>query len=367
MRIRESRQPAREKISRNIRGSSPGALDFLWLEITAQCNLSCIHCYADASPARRLHGNLGFADWRDALRQAAELGCRRVQFIGGEPTLHPSLAKLIECARADGFTTVEVFTNGTVFTETLKESFLRHRTRLAFSVYSARAEIHDAVTQEKGSFSRTMTSIQWAVRSGLPVRVAAVQMKANAGDLGQTRNMLEGMGVSSISSGPVREVGRGLRRKKVGSRFDALCGRCWQKKLCLTPSGEIFPCVFSRFYPVGILAQGLEKVLNSPTLSAFREKLLSGRVQQPDNAQTKGCVCEPDLEPVPCDPDLEPLPCEPDLEPLPCDPDLEPLPCDPDLEPLPCEPDLEPVPCNPDLEPVPCDPDLEPVPCDPDL
>jgi len=75
----------------------------------------------------------------------------------------------------------------------------------------------------------------------------------------------------------------------------------------------------------------LEKVLNSPTLSAFREKLLSGRVQQPDNAQTKGCVCEPDLEPLPCEPDLEPLPCDPDLEPVPCDPDLEPVPCDPDL------------------------------------
>ncbi len=322
MRMRENRQSAREKTPRDIRGSSPGELDFLWMEITAQCNLSCIHCYADSSPARRLHGTLGFDDWREALRQAAELGCRRVQFIGGEPTLHPDLAKLIECARADGFTTVEVFTNGTIFTETVRESFLRHRTRLAFSVYSARAEIHDAVTQKKGSFARTMTSIHWAVRSGLPVRVAAVQMEANAGDLGQTRNMLEKMGVSSISSGPLREVGRGLHGKKVESRFDELCGRCWQKKLCLTPSGEIFPCVFSRFHPVGNLNQGLGNVLNSAKLDAFREELLSRRAKQPRNAHPKGCVCDPDLEPLPCDPDLEPLPCDPDLEPLPCDPDL---------------------------------------------
>ena len=348
MQMHENGQPARQKTSRNVQGEAPvGELDFLWMEITTQCNLSCIHCYADASPTRRLHENLGLDDWRNALRQAADLGCRKVQFIGGEPTLHPSLPKLMESARGLGFTTVEVFTNGTMFTKTLQDSFLRHQTNLAFSVYSARAEIHDAVTQEKGSFSRTMTSIQWAVGCGLPVRVAMVQMEANAGDLEQTRNMLGELGVSSVSSGPLRQVGRGLRRGKSTSRFDALCGRCWQKKLCLTPSGEIFPCVFSRFYPVGNLDQGLESVLHGSNLGAFREALLSRRSTQQRNDQVTRCVCDPDLEPVPCDPDLEPVPCDPDLEPVPCDPDLEPVPCDPDLEPVPCDPDLEPVPCDP--------------------
>ena len=73
------------------------------------------------SPSRMLYESLRLEDWLDALRQAADLGCRKVQFIGGEPTLHPNLTKLIVSARELGFTTVEVFTNGDPFYRDLEE------------------------------------------------------------------------------------------------------------------------------------------------------------------------------------------------------------------------------------------------------
>lgn len=367
MNLHDNKQALRHETSQNTGKSHTGELDFLWLEITAQCNLSCVHCYADSGPSRALHGNLGLEDWLDALRQAADLGCKKVQFIGGEPTLHPGLTTLIASARGLGFTTIEVFTNGTLFTEALKNSFLRHHIHLAFSVYSAQADVHDAITRKKGSFAKTMTSLQWAIGCGLPVRVAAVQMETNAGDLDQTRRMLTEMGVASISSGHLREIGRGARGKESEPCFDELCGRCWQQKLCLTANGEIYPCVFARFSPIGSLSQGLGYVLDGPERSAFRAALLAAQSQQRGNAHARTCACEPDLPPVPCDPDLGPVPCDPDLVPVPCDPDLVPVPCDPDLVPVPCDPDLVPVPCDPDLVPVPCDPDLVPVPCEPAL
>ena len=358
MNLHENKQAVRQETSQATSEPHIRELDFLWLEITAQCNLSCVHCYADSGPSRPLHGSLGLDDWRDALRQAADLDCKKVQFIGGEPTLHPGLATLIDFARGLDFTTIEVFTNGTLFTEALKDSFLRNRIHLAFSVYSAQADIHDAVTRKKGSLAKTMTSLQWAISCGLPVRVAAVQMETNAGDLGQTRKMLTEMGVASISSGYLRRIGRGAREKKSEPCFDELCGRCWQQKLCLTANGEIYPCVFARFYPLGNLSQGLRYALESPERRAFRTALLATQPQQRDNAHARSCACEPDFPPVPCDPDLGPVPCNPDLVPAPCDPDLVPVPCDPDLVPVPCDPDLVPVPCDPDLEPVPCEPAL---------
>jgi MoaA/NifB/PqqE/SkfB family radical SAM enzyme len=368
MNLHDNGQASRQETSRDTSGSHAGELDFLWLEITAQCNLSCVHCYADSGPARALHGRLGLADWLAALGQAADLGCKKVQFIGGEPTLHPDLPTLIESARGLGFSTIEVFTNGTLFTEDLKNSFLRHHIHLAFSVYSAQEDVHEAITREKGSFAKTMASLQWAIGGGLPVRVAVVQMEANAGEnIEQTRKMLGEMGVASISSGHLRGIGRGARGKKSEPCFDELCGRCWQQKLCLTANGEIYPCVFARFYPIGNLGQGLGYVLDSPERSAFRTALLAAQSQQRGNAHARSCACEPDFPPVPCDPDLGPVPCDPDLVPVPCDPDLVPVPCDPDLVPVPCDPDLVPVPCDPDLVPVPCDPDLVPVPCEPAL
>src|SRR2546430_1591085 len=81
-------------------------LDFLWLEVTGKCNLRCVHCYADSGPQRHLHEHMSQEDWQDALDQAATLGCRAVQFIGGEPTMYPALPALIRRARELGFDTV---------------------------------------------------------------------------------------------------------------------------------------------------------------------------------------------------------------------------------------------------------------------
>jgi MoaA/NifB/PqqE/SkfB family radical SAM enzyme len=73
-------------------------LSFLWLEITAKCNLLCTHCYADSGPRGDLHGNMTYSDWTRVIDEAAELGCPSVQFIGGEPTIHPRLADLVDHA-----------------------------------------------------------------------------------------------------------------------------------------------------------------------------------------------------------------------------------------------------------------------------
>src|SRR5262245_34885107 len=99
------------------RGTTPFAwesarLNFLWLELTSRCNLTCVHCYAESGPYADVPDGLSAAEYVTLLDDAAGLGCRRVQFIGGEPTLHPSLASLIAHARSRDYEFVEVFTNG---------------------------------------------------------------------------------------------------------------------------------------------------------------------------------------------------------------------------------------------------------------
>jgi uncharacterized radical SAM superfamily Fe-S cluster-containing enzyme len=45
--------------------------------------------------------------------EAAELDCRGVQFIGGEPTMHPRLDDFVDHANRRGFAFIEVFTKAT--------------------------------------------------------------------------------------------------------------------------------------------------------------------------------------------------------------------------------------------------------------
>ncbi|WP_433358805.1 radical SAM protein [Streptosporangium sp. CA-115845] len=88
-------------------GSAP--LRFLWLEVSGKCQLTCLHCYANASP-QGTDGVMTPQDWTRVIDEAAALGVRLVQFIGGEPTLYRPLPDLIGHALAAGVQ-VEVYSN----------------------------------------------------------------------------------------------------------------------------------------------------------------------------------------------------------------------------------------------------------------
>lgn len=309
-----------------------GTLDFLWLEVTGKCNLRCVHCYADSGPQRPLHEYMSLQDWKDILDQAAALRCRAVQFIGGEPTMYPELPSLIERARAVGFETIEVYTNGTHFKPRLKESFLHNRVDLAFSIYAENAGVHDVVTQQNGSFERTLESIRWALASGLSVRAAIIEMDANAGHTVRAQELLRAMGVTKIGVDRVRGVGRGKTDQPKETQLGELCGACTRGRLAVTASGEIFPCVFSRFWPVGHVREHLRSVVEGIPLRTFQQAMWADRGSHQAQAD-----CNPTCEPAsPCGPDLT-KPCRPEQYCLPngnaqCLPDAQ---CGPDR---PCNP-----------------------------
>ena len=89
-------------------------LDFLWIEVTSRCNLKCVHCYADAkaeSNEDRRPLDLSAEEIKKVIHEAAALGCKKIQFTGGESTLRPDLEDLMDYALGCGFKFVEIFTN----------------------------------------------------------------------------------------------------------------------------------------------------------------------------------------------------------------------------------------------------------------
>ena len=62
-------------------------LNFIWLELTSKCNLSCIHCYAYAEESANRNLQLTTEDWKKIIRKAYDMECKKIQFIGGEPML----------------------------------------------------------------------------------------------------------------------------------------------------------------------------------------------------------------------------------------------------------------------------------------
>lgn len=150
-------------------------LSFVWLEITGRCQLHCEHCYADSGP-RGDHGSMTCADWLSVVDQAAALDVAMVQFIGGEPTLHPDLPMLVSHALECGLS-VEIFSNLANVTPRLWSTFALSGVRLATSYYADGASQHDAVTTRPGSYARTKANIAEAVRRSIPIRVGIIDVR----------------------------------------------------------------------------------------------------------------------------------------------------------------------------------------------
>jgi len=102
-------------------------LDLLWLELTAGCNLNCGHCYAESSPSRVGEQHLASDLYIKIIADAAQLGCQRIQFIGGEPTLHNDLPRFLRAAQSARIPHIEVFTNGTRLSDDFSELWRKAR------------------------------------------------------------------------------------------------------------------------------------------------------------------------------------------------------------------------------------------------
>lgn len=291
----------------------PGAgLDFLWLEITQQCNLHCFHCYTDSSPQWR-HPD---RDWRQVLDDAYALGCRTVQFIGGEPMAHPALPDYLIHAHQLGYEFIEVYSNLTMAKGPILDVLQQCGAHLATSFYSAERDVHDQITGVRGSFVKTLAGIKAVVDRELPIRVGMISEDSTGPDTLAAVALLGSLGVpaEAIRIDHVRPVGRGTETTPFESLTETLCGHCWEGRLTVSYDGTCYPCVFARSVPVGnIDTDSMTEILRSAQLRDFRATSFA------EYSRELVGLCTPTCNPAgPCNPNCNPKcapPCNPNCNP----------------------------------------------------
>jgi MoaA/NifB/PqqE/SkfB family radical SAM enzyme len=268
-------------------------LSFLWLEITQRCNLTCQHCYAGSSPGRPLSQGMARNDWFRVISEASTLGCKAIQFIGGEPTLHPDLPDLIQHSRSSGFEMIEVFTNATTLNEARLQLFQSEKVSVACSFYSDDEAVHDSITRQRGSFLRTKDGIVKALAQGIDLRVGIIEMELNSGHHDRAASLLRSLGVNRIGRDRIREVGRGTA--EIAPRlpqYGDICGHCWKGKLCVTDSGDAYPCIMARKTCVGnVMQDALSNIVDGRSLTKFRDEVQD----EFERMEVKNCT--PDCSP----------------------------------------------------------------------
>jgi MoaA/NifB/PqqE/SkfB family radical SAM enzyme len=202
-------------------------------------------CYSDSGPTGT-HGSMTTTDWKRILDEGVQMGVRNVQFIGGEPTLHPDLPELINYALARGLS-VEVYTNLVHVTDALWTVFAQPGVSLASSYFSDDSEQHAAITGAP-SYPRTKANIAEARRRGIPVRVGVLDL-GNGQRAAEAQAELIALGVPQVGYDQLRELGRGARGPE--AQAGQLCGRCGDGAASIGPDGTVRPCTMSRWQTVG--------------------------------------------------------------------------------------------------------------------
>lgn len=161
------------------------------LDVTYRCNERCVHCYLDHED----RGEMTTAEIKDVLDQLAEAGVFFLIFSGGEVFLRRDFFEILEYSRRLLFN-VKIKTNAVMIREAEAQRIRELGVdTVQISVYSHRAEVHDAITKLPGSFDRTIKAIRFLRTQGLKVTMANVLMTWNIGDQDALQQLAAELGV----------------------------------------------------------------------------------------------------------------------------------------------------------------------------
>lgn len=254
----------------------------LHIEITGKCNEKCVHCYI---PHDNKVSTIEPDVFYDILKQCRKMRLLHLTLSGGEPMMHSDfcdfLRKCKECDFSVNVLSNLTLLNNEIITE-MKKNFLLG---VQVSLYSMDSDVHDEITQMKGSFEKTINSILKLIENDIPVQISCPIMKQNkncyddvvkwankhkihVGDdfviiarhNHTTQNLSCRLSVNEVKevinykikndTKYLEQIEREAEKKKNITPNDIVCSVCLSS-ICIADNGNVYPCAGWQGYIVG--------------------------------------------------------------------------------------------------------------------
>ena len=137
-------------------------LEKLVIKPTLACTANCPTCQLRKSLHRELLGGrkLSFEQWMTIFADASQLGVKRLDISGGEPTLYKQLMDLIQAGKQYGWY-VNVNSNGSLIDEDYAQRLLAAGLdSISISLYSADPQIHDQMRRLNGLWEKATRAVK---------------------------------------------------------------------------------------------------------------------------------------------------------------------------------------------------------------
>lgn len=256
----------------------------LHIEITSKCNERCIHCYIPHDyKVSQIEPELFY----DVLKQSNKMRILHLTLSGGEPMLHRYFCDFLRKCKEYDFS-VNVLSNLTLLNDAIiKEMRGNPLLGVQVSLYSMEPNIHDAITQIKGSFEKTKNSILKLIDNDIPLQISCPILKQNkdcyedvikwaqklrlhvGDDYGiiakynhTTQNLSCRLSINEIkevisrkiANNPnfLEQMGIEIEKNKNTISDDFVCSVC-HSSICISDNGNVYPCAGWQDYVVGNL------------------------------------------------------------------------------------------------------------------
>lgn len=178
----------------------------IYLYITERCQLRCGHCYMGDRLERGLV--LPFEKAANIMSYCRRLGGEYITFLGGEPTLHPDLPRMVDLALNLGYTQVMINSNG-LLERTIDRIDPAKLHYISFSLDGATAETHDRI-RGRNTFGKTTECIRRTVKAGYAVRILCTISQINIHEAKAVLDFADEVGVRMVNFHVFSEEGRGI-------------------------------------------------------------------------------------------------------------------------------------------------------------
>ncbi len=286
-----------------LRGGLSAPITVTW-EITAACNIACVHCLS--SSGRRRPRELTTQQALALVDELAEMQVFQIHFGGGEPFIYPGIWQVLERCSNRGLVMC-ISTNGTLITQE-RARRLKQFEPLYFQVSldGGTPETNDSI-RGKGVFKRALRGLELLAAENHSLTVNSVLTKYSFYELDRLYEIAAGFG-AKLRVTRLRPSGRGkdvwgelhptreqyrefvdwlgahpdvltadsfFHLNAFGNKLPGLdvCGAA-TATCCICPEGEVYPCAFfqaAEFEAGNLHEQSFKEIWhNSATFAYYR-------------------------------------------------------------------------------------------------
>ena len=178
----------------------------IFLYITEQCQLRCNHCYMGDRLERGLV--LAYGKAVRIMDHCRRLGAKYITFVGGEPSLHLDLPRMVDHAVEAGYDRIDIDTNG-LLVDRLQHIPPDKINYIRVSLDGTMAETHDKV-RGVGAYKKTIHSIKQLIKIGYHVAITYSTFNFNIHEAPEIIALADELGINLVNYHVFSEEGRGI-------------------------------------------------------------------------------------------------------------------------------------------------------------